>query len=1448
MKDFFKKIVNSLLAIAFVLMSMSAALYFTSENHLQFMSASILDGVGAGDVYEVEFVTPKGSAYPINGVVTIQSVYVGYDSTGAGGSADTWGNISGADLENSFITFSSSNCPTGTVYSGNKIILPDTFNSSCILNIDIPGKSGIENTALTIEPVSCSNLQTSILRGYGSGFEDLSSATLPTASNTESFATGTSSVVGDLLVTADNAGTTANGYTLVIVTGGADTTGVVVSGETTSTITLTIETDGAGSPDPTWAQVAVAANAGGIFLATVSSPANGGDTVVTADANTITLAGGVDNIVSASGSVTINTGDAGDTWQTTINGKTGTVVPYNTSFNQTATDLAQDITNNIDGYFAEATGVTVNITAYGAGSNGVVSTAEVDFNNDAFATGTSSVVGDLLVTADNAGITANGTILTILTGGADTTGVVVSGETTSTITLTIETDGAGVADPTWTQVVTAANLGGTFLATVTSPVNGTDTVVTADAQVITLAGGVDNIVPTSTDVNMTGGLIKPFDFSLPISSINLNYPSTTTDGAQTFQIHLEFVSDVSVDPVNGISSHAEIMSNAGDGIYEIKVKDEGAGNESQTALNFAYVFNDLLGSNSPFIAYSDGLTDLAVQLEARELGAHTNDYICLVNGVQVTSCFTNGATGTVDVLTQPLTLDREVVQGDTAIVFAGGSAGEVEWISSHPSILEVVSLSEASQQDESSVDFVDDTVNVVESYSVSNGSYQVSDCQKEFDDTNTFLSETCNVTASVPVEYNISGIDFTVNVSIGDEVVPVVVQGSKLTGFVEGTSEYTSGGGVSFNMSGTVTGIVSGSVSGQYSGTVNGQVTTTVYTSASLGGQFPNELSPTHFTSVPLTMLPASEGALTDVPGTFVSTVKKEETDLSYVSLLFGKRPGTTVLTAIDQQGCIASFDLEVLAKKVILEMVGRSPGDVLDVSDTVQINAFTGASNMEKDEYENITAASGIEWFSSNEEVATIDGTGLLTALKPGVTNITARYDTGDAEIGTIESVPMQVTVNKISGLRVTFNKDTENGLPSTTVETAHESVIIAVHNPDSAGQTIIIEGQQVPITLPAGDYESDIAKVTAITSALNTSITELVNTATVPVPIVTVTTIDGFPGMLILQPLNQDSDTDGDLIVDIDENGIIDIDTTALEEDLSILPTYNGAIPLPASETYGLMVIAEYDNGATKLLAPTSFTWVNTPVNYLEQASLDSGFIRLGEISGTSTVVAEFENADGSIVQSNYLTIKVDSGPVIEFVRRIGSGSITKGSRIDLQTKITDVNTIADIASISTSLVYSSFDTYTQINSDASAIWFSAESFLEEVSVESQSTEVAEGEVVEPETTTIPLQFKTYNIPVEIPVDQNLFDGVYKLIITISDANNHTLNYVYPIRIGNIGEGDVDGNGTTNMVDVIIAFQIASGILPNPTALQLEAANVDGMGGVTLIDVILLFNTVSN
>ena len=88
----------------------------------------------------------------------------------------------------------------------------------------------------------------------------------------------------------------------------------------------------------------------------------------------------VDPGTASTGSVTVTAGDAGDTYQVSIGGVSGTAVPFNTDLNTTAADIATDITNNIPGYSATSTGPVVDITADNTGTAGdaTVTTTVVD--------------------------------------------------------------------------------------------------------------------------------------------------------------------------------------------------------------------------------------------------------------------------------------------------------------------------------------------------------------------------------------------------------------------------------------------------------------------------------------------------------------------------------------------------------------------------------------------------------------------------------------------------------------------------------------------------------------------------------------------------------------------------------------------------------------------------------------------------------------------------------------------------------------------------------------------------------------------------------------------------------------------------------------------------------------------------------------------------------------
>ena len=92
---------------------------------------------------------------------------------------------------------------------------------------------------------------------------------------------GNSATAGDLVL----AGVSG---TVTIVAGGADGSGEVVTSSTANSITVKVETDGAGAADSTWAEVVTAINGDATFTGSVST-SNGAQTVITTDAQTITL-------------------------------------------------------------------------------------------------------------------------------------------------------------------------------------------------------------------------------------------------------------------------------------------------------------------------------------------------------------------------------------------------------------------------------------------------------------------------------------------------------------------------------------------------------------------------------------------------------------------------------------------------------------------------------------------------------------------------------------------------------------------------------------------------------------------------------------------------------------------------------------------------------------------------------------------------------------------------------------------------------------------------------------------------------------------------------------------------------------------------------------------------------------------------------------------------------
>ena len=413
-----------------------------------------------------------------------------------------------------------------------------------------------------------------------------------------------------------------------------------------------------------------------------------------------------------------------------------------------------------------------------------------------------------------------------------------------------------------------------------------------------------------------------------------------------------------------------------------------------------------------------------------------------------------------------------------------------------------------------------------------------------------------------------------------------------------------------------------------------------------------------------------------------------------------------------------------------------------------------------------------------------------------------------------------------ELAGLVLSLSQDTVNQLSDVEREQAYHSAYVMVNSSDSAGRTITLEGQTVLIEVdPLLDCNVDeLACINDITDKLSVSLA-VEDAGTV---LVNVTKYPDVPGLLKLEATagNADGSLDG-------------ITTTSGE--VTIVPGMDYTITLYPTDTYRLRIIGKFNDGSVQELNFNDVTWMPQPVNRLNNEALNGGLLERGDVSGTTPLYVEIEKADGTVIQSNQITVDVPSGPIIEYVRQIDRGSIVRGSTVLLSVKVSDVDQISDIQDMRTSLVLSDYNTYSQITQDPDAIWFTITPFVEEIEVTDSGVEEAEEEL------EIEVQnYRIYSIPVEIPERADLFDGEYKLALEITDTEGNLATAVIPIYIGEIASGDVNADGQLSMMDVILVFQIVNGRY-SPTQVQRDAADINGDGSITMLDVILLFNQVS-
>jgi len=951
-------------------------------------------------------------------------------------------------------------------------------------------------------------------------------------------------------------------------------------------------------------------------------------------------------------------------------------------------------------------------------------------------------------------------------------------------------------------------------------------------------------------------------------------------GSATFEIKFTF--DASV------SGQAKLVSeNDSTNSYEVAVKDEGAGNEEKTAANFIYAVNTALGGASSVIAYTSPTGNKQVILKSLEVGDHTNDYLCTQNGsafvnqspnasdvhpvcplnnanppVHVCTnyafvgnfCFTGGKTGgdpydptkINKVVDPPKPLDPILYQGQAKVIYSRGGIGIVAWKSADKDIVSVSTLSGEDMPEEM---LTND--NIVLSANLSGSDFEVpasgfatgGNCaDKTEGDPPVAVLDSCDVTVTAPVKFKFSASGYPVTIvpATGSAIVGSI-QGSDIQGTVTGTTKIFAKSGGFVEAKGTLTGSVGGDAIGGVKVDITMNVRVDAFTNP---GEIPSKVtivSTTGTLGKDTTLIPTNRSPSTGGP------------DVTNFAILHGKWPGKTIVTAIDNRGCAAPLDMEVKGEKLIIDYQDPLAASYFEAGQDTKLTAKTLISQTD------VTNKS--TWTTSDDKVATVDATGRVRAMGPGIADITAKYSTGITEIGELTSeASLPIRVNELSDITLTWDNNAIKRLTGDLKKQAFQSVVVMINRASAKGQRITIEGKPLTLTLPAPTipYKNEIEQITAIRDKL-ASDAALIQNANHEA-LLTVTSHPKLPGALLLVLATV-------LVPDKNDNGMIDISTTAGPE-VTILPSLPEEMTVLPQQSIGLQVIGEYDNGLTKPLNIHSAKLVADPVNRLSSTALSGGLLERGDSAGTSTLYAEYTTADGRVLTSKpAIRVTIPPGPVIEFLRMVGGlASIQQGDTIHLSAKVSDVDTVSNISDITVSLVKTKLTNYEDIRvaPPSEATWFAMSPFVDDIKIE-QSNQPADqaaqpvagdttggttddtsgdtGGTVAPSGSQA-LPFRVYDIPFQIPTLAGLYDGDYALVIEITDKENHEAHYVLsPFHIGKVASGDVSGDGKIDMRDVILAFRIASGKLPTATPAQMAAADIDGKGGVDMRDVILLF-----
>jgi len=775
-------------------------------------------------------------------------------------------------------------------------------------------------------------------------------------------------------------------------------------------------------------------------------------------------------------------------------------------------------------------------------------------------------------------------------------------------------------------------------------------------------------------------------------------------------------------------------------------------------------------------------------------------------------CFGGGHSGSDGTLNPAISQEAIMGQLETRLLYSKGGHQPITWRTLNADNVSLEDLMDATADvttlGAESVIFDDISVNSTGFSYDESDLITVIDCEyDEVIDGDDVLTS-CDVKINANVVYTSSS---TYDVVVNSPECGPDSRTAQLSGVVSGTvqSDIIT---LYANTGGTVTGTVT--LPGSFKGSVKGATSLDVQMKVKLSAfdSIPDENTVHNVSFSGLlkagSLLPVNTKAnWCDVVVSNFAVIKaKRATDIG----------GHATITATDARGCTAPLHVTVKPLQLFIDFYDAADADIdrFEVGDNFRLKAWVGSDV--NDIIKDVTQ--DVNWVLSDTAVATISND-YVTIKGDGGLTIYATYDPGDAEVsGIINSNSLELQTDYVTGLTIGIDEATLNNpamLSADERDAALQTLMVAIHDPAFASYGFTVGSTpQITFTgLDLTEYTNKKDKIDAIMAFIVEADVDA-------------TPVDGTSGVFILQNLS--------------------FSTNAPTDVVSVLSPVLSSITMPSSKTFNLMAIGEYKDGLTSRIEPTNVNWVNSPLNTLHQASLDSGSLafKLGENQvgiGNPKVHAEITGIGGDVIKSNTLAVTVP-GPVIQTGELHYDGSLKKGSALTAFLEVGHIATIDQLDTIRLMFYKSSASTYETIMADSTKTWFETIEYNPTtVNGVTEATADDLGEDVGDDVNTS-LYIETYELPYQIPEKQNLYDGQYKLVIVVTDKNTKQVTSVLPVTIGELASGDVTGDGTVNMLDVITAFRIASG-RSVATPAQLSAANVDGFGGVTMLDVILLF-----